>query len=233
MFVEPEAAYAELDVDLRLESEVTAVDTRTGTVTLADGSELPYDKLVLASGTLPRSLGTPGEELAGVHRYRTLTDASAVRAAAESARSALVIGGGFIGMETTASLRRRGLAVTQIDVADRLYASLQAPPLSDSLERLYREKGVEVILGDKVAAFRGSAGTLTGAVTDAGREIEAELAIVGVGVQPATGLPRRLGHRSPAGHRASSTSASRPTSPASGPSATSRTSTIRCSATGG
>ena len=155
-------------------------------MTLADGSELPYDKLVLASGTLPRSLGTPGEELAGVHRYRTLTDASAVRAAAESASSALVIGGGFIGMETTASLRRRGLAVTQIDVADRLYASLQAPPLSDSLERLYREQGVEVILGDKVAEFRGSDGKLTGAVTDAGREIEAELAIVGVGVQPST-----------------------------------------------
>ncbi len=186
VFVEPEAAYAELDVDLRLESEVTGVDTRAGTVTLAGGSKLPYDRLVLASGTLPRSLGTPGEELAGVHRYRTLADASAVRAAAESARSALVIGGGFIGMETTASLRRRGLAVTQIDVADRLYASLQAPPLSDSLENLYREKGVEVILGDKVAEFRGSAGKLTGAVTNAGREIEAELAIVGVGVQPST-----------------------------------------------
>jgi NADPH-dependent 2,4-dienoyl-CoA reductase/sulfur reductase-like enzyme len=90
-------------------------------------------------------------------------------------------------METTASLRRRGLAVTQIDRADGLYASLQAPPLSRSLERLYRERGVELILGDVVAEFRGSGGKLTGAVTKAGREIEAELAIVGVGVQPSTG----------------------------------------------
>jgi 3-phenylpropionate/trans-cinnamate dioxygenase ferredoxin reductase component len=186
VFVEPEDAYAELGVELRLGCEVTHVDPAKRTVALADGSSLPYDKLVLASGSLPRSLGTPGEELEGVHRYRTLADARAVRAAAESATSALVIGGGFIGMETTASLRRRGLAVTQIDMADVLYASLQAPPLSASLARLYRERGVEVVLGDKVAEFRGSGGKLTGAVTDAGREIEAELAIVGVGVQPST-----------------------------------------------
>jgi 3-phenylpropionate/trans-cinnamate dioxygenase ferredoxin reductase subunit len=187
VFVEPRPAYAELDIDLRLATEVTAIDEGARTVKLAGGDELPYDRLVLASGSLPRSLGMPGEELAGVHRYRTLTDARSVRAAAESAGSALVIGGGFIGMETTASLRRRGLAVTQVDVADHLYASLQAPPLSESLERLYREKGVEVILGDTVAEFRGSDGTLTGAITAAGREIDAELAIVGVGVQPSTG----------------------------------------------
>jgi 3-phenylpropionate/trans-cinnamate dioxygenase ferredoxin reductase subunit len=186
VFVEPEAAYAELDVEVRLESEVTRVDTRERTVTLAGGDALAYDRLVLASGSLPRPLGTPGEQLDGVHRYRTLADARSVRAAAESASSALVIGGGFIGMETTASLRRRGLAVTQIDMADSLYASLEAPPLSESLARLYREHGVEVILGDTVAEFRGSGGKLTGAVTGAGREIAAELAIVGVGVQPSS-----------------------------------------------
>ena len=186
VFVEPEAAYAELDVDVRLGSEVTGVDVAARTVTLAGGEQVPYDRLVLASGSRPRALGTPGEELDGVHHYRTLADAQAVRAAAGSATGALVIGGGFIGMESTASLRRRGLAVTQIDMADALYASLQNPPLSASLERLYREHGVEVILGDKVAEFRGRDGRLTGAVTDGGREIEAELAIVGVGVQPST-----------------------------------------------
>jgi 3-phenylpropionate/trans-cinnamate dioxygenase ferredoxin reductase subunit len=186
VFVEPQETYAELNIDLRLGCEVTGVKPGDQTVTLADGGSLPYDRLVLASGSLPRSLGTPGETLAGVHTYRTLRNASTVRAAAESVSSALVIGGGFIGMETTASLTRRGLAVTQVDRADDLYASLQAPELSKSLERLYRERGVEVILGDVVAEFRGSGGKLTGAVTTAGREIEAELAIIGVGVQPST-----------------------------------------------
>ena len=187
VFVEPEETYAELNIDLRLGCEVTGLTPGDQTVSLADGGSLTYDRLVLASGSLPRSLGTPGETLAGVHTYRTLRDASTVRAAAESVSSALVIGGGFIGMETTASLRRRGLAVTQVDRSDDLYASLQAPELSKSLERLYRERGVEVILGDVVAEFRGSGGKLTGAVTKAGREIEAELATVGVGVQPSTG----------------------------------------------
>src|SRR4051794_23902114 len=186
VFVEPQGTYAELGVDLRLRSEVTAVRPADRSVEIDDGGALSYDRLVLASGSLPRALGTPGEDLEGVHTYRTLRDARAVRAAAGTASSALVIGGGFIGMETTASLRRRGLAVTQIDLADGLYASLQAPPLSRSLERLYRERGVEVILEDVVAEFRGSGGALTGAVTRGGREIEATLAIVGVGVQPST-----------------------------------------------
>jgi NADPH-dependent 2,4-dienoyl-CoA reductase/sulfur reductase-like enzyme len=185
-FVQPAADYAQAAIDLRLGSAVMGVDTAAKTVTLAAGETLPYDRLVLASGSLPRALGIPGEELAGVHTYRTLADARAVRTAAESAASALVIGGGFIGMETTASLRRRGLAVTQVDVADGLYASLQAPPLSRSLEQLYREHGVDVILGDQVEEFRGSGGRLTGAVTRGGREIAADLAIVGVGVQPST-----------------------------------------------
>jgi 3-phenylpropionate/trans-cinnamate dioxygenase ferredoxin reductase component len=185
--VQPAADYAQAGIDLRLGTTVTGVDTTAKTVTLADGETLPYDRLVLASGSLPRALGIPGEELTGVHTYRTLADARAVRSAAESAASALVIGGGFIGMETTASLRRRGLAVTQVDVADGLYASLQAPPLSRSLEQLYRERGVDVILGDQVEEFRGSGGKLTGAVTRGGREIMADLAIVGVGVQPSTG----------------------------------------------
>jgi 3-phenylpropionate/trans-cinnamate dioxygenase ferredoxin reductase subunit len=90
VFVEPETTYAELDIDLRLGCTVTGVQPAEGTVALADGSSLPYDRLVLASGSLPRALGTPGETLEGVHTYRTLKDASAVRSAAESASSALV-----------------------------------------------------------------------------------------------------------------------------------------------
>src|SRR5262249_27854437 len=134
-----------------------------------------------------RPLGVPGEELGGVHTYRTLADARAVRDAAESAKRAVIVGGGFIGMETTASLRRRGLEVTQIDVADRLYASFQAPELSASLERLYREHGVNVILGDSVEEFLAEGGRVVGARTASGREVSADLAIVGVGVAVSTG----------------------------------------------
>ena len=163
------------------------VDTSERTVELDDGSRLDYTTLVLATGSKPRPLGVPGEDLDGVHTYRTLANAKAVREAAQSASRALVVGGGFIGMETTASLRRLGLEVTQIDVADHLYASFQAPELSASLERLYRERGVDVILGDSIEELLGENGRLVGARTASGRELKADLAIIGVGVAVSTG----------------------------------------------
>jgi len=187
VFVEPASVYAELAVEIRLETTVAAIDTSRRSVTLADGSAVDYDRLVLATGAFPRPLGIPGEELEGVHHFRTLADAEGVRAAAASAKSAIVVGAGFIGMETAASLRRRGLAVTLVEPADGLFAALRAPVVSRSLERLYREQGVEVLLGDSIAEFRGSSERLEGAVTRTGRELAAELAIVGVGVRPSTG----------------------------------------------
>jgi len=182
VFAEKPAFYEESNVELLLGRSARRVDTSARSVELDDGSRLEYTSLVLATGSKPRPLGVPGEELDGVHTYRTLANAKAVRDAAESATQAIVVGGGFIGMETTASLRRRGLEVTQIDLADHLYASFQAPELSASLERLYREQGVDVILGDSIEEFRGENGRLVGARTASGRELNADLAIVGVGV---------------------------------------------------
>jgi len=199
VFVEPESAYAELDVVIRLETTVTGIDTRRRSVRLADGAAVDYGRLVLATGAFPRPLGVPGEELEGVRSFRTLADAAAVRAAAASAESAIVVGAGFIGMETAASLRRRGLAVTLVEPADGLFAALRAPVVSRSLERLYREQGVEVQLGDSIAEFRGSGGRLVGGVTRTGRQLAADLAIVGVGVRPSTGYLEGSGIATQAG----------------------------------
>ena len=187
VFVEPRATYADLGVDVELGARVTKVDAERRFVTLADGRHAAYGRLVLATGSFPRALGVQGERLDGVHAFRTLADAEAVRTAAEKARSAVVVGAGFIGMETAASLRRRGLEVTLVEPSDGLFASLRAPVVSRSLERLYRERGVHVLLGDTVARFDGAHGRLERAVTGGGREIPAELAVVGVGVQASTG----------------------------------------------
>ncbi|TML69258.1 MAG: oxidoreductase [Actinobacteria bacterium] len=186
VFAERSTFYAESDVELLLGRTARSVDTTARSVSLDDGSRVEYSSLVLASGSRPRPLGVPGDQLDDVHTYRTLANAKTVRERAESASRALVVGGGFIGMETTASLRRLGLEVTQVDVADRLYASFQAPELSASLERLYREQGVDVILGDSIEELRGEDGRLVGARTASGRELQADLAIVGVGVSVST-----------------------------------------------
>ena len=186
VFVEQAAAYTELDVEVRLGTTVTGVDTGRRSVTIADGTDVGYGRLVLATGAFPRPLGVAGERLAGVHSFRTLADAEAVRAAAATAESALVVGAGFIGMETAASLRRRGLAVTLVEPADGLFAALRAPVVSRSLERLYRDHGVNVLLGDSIAEFCGTGGRLASAVTRSGHELDADLAVVGVGVLPST-----------------------------------------------
>jgi 3-phenylpropionate/trans-cinnamate dioxygenase ferredoxin reductase component len=184
VYVEPADFYVDHGVDVRLETRVTALDTAARLVTLDGGESVEYGRLVLASGSIPRTLGVPGEDFDGVHLYRTLDDARAVREQAGSVRRAVVVGGSFIGMETTASLTRLGVQVTQLDRGRMLFPAFQAPQLSASLLRLYRDHGVDVMLEEAVTEFRGTGGRLAAAITTGGSELEADLAIVGIGVTP-------------------------------------------------
>jgi NTE family protein len=183
-YVQEPKYYEENVVELRLEAEVTALDTEAQEVELAAGERIPYGKLVLASGATPRRLPLAGMDLVGVHTYRTLADATAVREAAGEAHKALVVGGSFIGSEVAASLRLRGLDVTLVEMGDRLMPALGSEELSGQLAELYREHGVELLLEDSIEELRSNGRLLTGATTAAGHEVEAYLAIVGVGVQP-------------------------------------------------
>src|SRR5262245_15051857 len=110
--VRPAEDYEEAVVDLRLGAEVEAIHPDEHEVELAGGERVPYGTLVVATGARPRALPVPGADKVGVHTYRTLADAETVRAAAEDAHAAIVIGGSFIGAESAASLRLRGLDVT-------------------------------------------------------------------------------------------------------------------------
>jgi 3-phenylpropionate/trans-cinnamate dioxygenase ferredoxin reductase subunit len=187
-FVHPASFYADHGVDLRLGVTATRLDTDSRSITLDGGSRLPYGRLVLATGAHPRRLPVPGAELGGVHAYRTLADATAVRQAARQAQSALVIGGSFIGSEVAASLRLLGLDVTVVELGERLVPALASDDLSRQLEALYRDRGVELRLGDSVAELRGEAGAVTGARLASGEDLAAALVVVGVGVAPNVGL---------------------------------------------
>jgi NADPH-dependent 2,4-dienoyl-CoA reductase/sulfur reductase-like enzyme len=184
VLVHPLAEYEDMVVELRLQTPVEAVDTEAHTVLLAGGDTLPYGTLVIASGTRPRVLAVPGADLPAVHTYRTLADAIAMREEAPEARKALVVGGSFIGSEVAASLRLLGLDVTIVEMGDRLVPALASATLSEQVADLYREHGVELLLGEQIEEFRGNGRMLTGARTGSGREIEAFLAVVGVGVEP-------------------------------------------------
>ena len=183
-FVEDEAFYAEHGVELLLCTAAVAVDPARRAVTAADGARYGYRKLLLATGSQPRRLRVPGAELAGVHSLRTLADSEAIRDAAKGAERAVVVGGGFIGMEVAASLRALDLEVGLIDLAPNVFAQLGSPQLSDELADLYREHGVELLLEEQVACFDGGS-ELAAVTTVSGRRIEADLAVVGIGVVPA------------------------------------------------
>jgi 3-phenylpropionate/trans-cinnamate dioxygenase ferredoxin reductase subunit len=183
-YAEDAAFYRDHDVEVLLETPATALDAGAHSVTTEAGS-FHYDKLLIATGATPRRLRVPGADLEGVYALRTLRDSQAIRAAARSAEHAVVVGGGFIGMEVAASLRQLGLAVTLIHLGHGLFDQFRSPELSDELAALYREHGVELLLEEEVAGF-GSDGQrrLSYVETKSGLCIEAELAVVGIGVVP-------------------------------------------------
>ncbi len=181
-FAEDAAFYRDHDVEVLLETTVTGVDADGRTVA-TDAGTFHYKKLLIATGATPRRLEVPGAELDGVYALRTLRDSQAIRAAARSAERAVVVGGGFIGIEVAASLRQLGLAVTLIHRGRGLFDQFRSPELSAELVTLYREHGVELLLEQEVAGFGGDH-RLGYIETKRGLCVEAELAVVGVGVLP-------------------------------------------------
>jgi NADPH-dependent 2,4-dienoyl-CoA reductase/sulfur reductase-like enzyme len=181
-FAEDAAFYREHDVEVLLETAVTAVDLDLRSVA-SDGAKFSYGKLLLATGATPRRLQVAGAELGGVYALRTLDDSDRIREAARTADRAVVVGGGFIGMEVASSLRQLGLTVTLIHRGHGLFDQLGSPELSDQLLALHREHGVDVLLGEEVAHFGGDT-ALEYVEAKSGLCVEADIAVVGVGVVP-------------------------------------------------
>jgi NADPH-dependent 2,4-dienoyl-CoA reductase/sulfur reductase-like enzyme len=182
-FAEDEAFYREHEVELLLGAEATAVDPMARVVVSTRGP-LRYDKLLIATGATPRRLPVAGAELDGVYSLRTLDDSDRIRDAARASARAVVVGGGFIGMEVAASLRQLGVEhLTLIHLGRGLFDQLRSPALSEQLLSLYRDNGVDVLLEHEVARFGGH-GRLEWVETANGDRVAADLAVVGVGVVP-------------------------------------------------
>jgi NADPH-dependent 2,4-dienoyl-CoA reductase/sulfur reductase-like enzyme len=184
--VEPEAFYAEHGVEVELETVVAALDLQDRRVLLEGGGERTFEKLLIASGVTPRRLDVPGMDLEGVHTLRWLDNSTAIREAARGARQAVVVGASFIAMEVAASLKQLGLEVTLVHRGEGLFERLRARQLMQFLADLYAREGVELVLGDEVLSFAGRS-RLDCIETTRGRVIQAELAVVGIGVDPVTG----------------------------------------------
>ncbi|WP_432106088.1 NAD(P)/FAD-dependent oxidoreductase [Streptomyces sp. bgisy091] len=182
----PRSFYAEQDIQLLNGDRVASVDRERRTVLLASGLRLPYGSLVLATGARPRTLPVPGASLTGVMSLRGLADAEELRLRLSGPpRSLVVVGAGFIGMEVAATARGLGHAVTVVEAQSRVLARALTPEVSDRFVAEHRARGVRVLTGREVTAFRGDGeGRVQVVELDGGERIAADLVVVGVGVLP-------------------------------------------------
>jgi 3-phenylpropionate/trans-cinnamate dioxygenase ferredoxin reductase subunit len=181
-------ALARRRITLRLGATVTAIDRALSQVQFADGERLPYSKLALATGSIPRSLPLDGASLAGVLSLRSIEDSVAIsqalRRCAGEASSVVVIGGGFIGLEVAAGARKLGADVTLLEGLPRLMSRVTAPVISEAFERLHRAHDVKLVFNAQVTQLIGSEGRVRAVRTADGREYPAGCVVVGIGVVP-------------------------------------------------
>ena len=183
-----EGFYAEQAIDLRLKASVTGLNVRVRELELGDGSSLAYDRLLLATGAEPVRLPIPGSSLPHVHTLRTLADSRAIIAQAATARSAVVMGASFIGLEVAAALRTRGIEVHVVAPEKRPMERVLGPQLGDFVRQLHEQHGVIFHLGDTARAIDARQVTL-----NSGGSITADLVVVGVGVRPRVALAEKAG----------------------------------------
>ena len=192
--LKPDSFYAEQGVDLRLETNATAVDRDRRRVEIENGGSVEYGALILATGSRARKLSIPGAELAGVHEMRTLADADDFKAAVKPGHRLAIIGGGYIGLEAAASARALGAEAVIIERESRCLARVACGPLADFFEAYHRARGVEIVTGASVEAFEAGLQGRVGAVRlSSGRRIECDSVLVGVGGQAADELAREAG----------------------------------------
>ena len=183
-FVHPAGWYEEHDVELRLATEVTALDRAARQAVTAGGERLRYDRLLLATGSSPRRLTVPGADLDGVLYLRRLADSDRLRAAFETAGRVAIVGGGWIGLETAAAARAAGLDVTLLEGAPLPLLRVLGPEVAEVFADLHRAHGVDLRTGIAVAELVGHDGTVTGVRLGDGAVVPADLVVVGVGIAP-------------------------------------------------
>lgn len=184
----PDEFYKDFGIDLRLDTEVTAIDTKTRHVVIKDGETFGYDRLLLATGAEPNRLSIPGSEQPHIHTLRSLADCRAIIANAAGARRALIIGASFIGLEVAASLRARDIEVHVVAPEKIPMERVLGPGIGNFIRHLHEEHGVIFHLDDGVTALDGNTATLK-----SGAKLDVDLVVVGVGVTPRLDLAERAG----------------------------------------
>ncbi len=185
ILIRPEKFWADKDITLRLGQGVTEIDWMAHEIVLMDGSRIGYRKLIWAGGGDPRRLPCPGANLHGVFYVRDKRDADAMMAAIEGgAKRAVVIGGGYIGLEAAAVLRKLGVEVTLVEAQSRLLARVAGEELSDFYAAEHRSHGVDIRLGANVQEISETDGQASGVLLEGGETLKCDMVVAGIGIIP-------------------------------------------------
>ena len=188
----PDKFYADKGVAVQAGVRVEAIDRAARRVTTSEGQALAYDGLLLATGSLVRRLNLPGAELDGVHYLRTIADADAIKADMAPGKTAVVVGGGYIGLEVAAVCVAAGLQVHVLEMEQRVLQRVTTPAMSAFYQGLHEGRGVQIHTSAQVTGFLGDGGRVT-AVQCGERSFAADLAVVGIGILPDTALAEAAG----------------------------------------
>jgi 3-phenylpropionate/trans-cinnamate dioxygenase ferredoxin reductase subunit len=187
--------YAREGIDLRLGRAVADIDAAGRTVHLDDGDTIPYESLIIATGSKARMLPNPElRRAANVLTLRTIDDTFRLQEFLRPGARAAIIGGGYVGLEIASAAHRAGVETTILEAADRVLARVTSAPVSEFFQRIHREEGVDVRTGARIAGFRIDArGNVAAVLLDGAPALEVDFVLVGIGATPRTELAERAG----------------------------------------
>jgi len=192
VYVHDERFYGEHDIELRTSARVVTLDPAGGQLFLEDGRRLRYDRLLLATGAVPRRLSIPGSDLPGVHYLRTIEDSDRLNQAIMPASRVVVVGAGWVGSEVAASARQIGAEVVLIERGSLPLERVLGPEVGAVYRDLHTSHGVELLAATGVEAMDG-ARSVEEVRTSTGRSIACDVVVIGVGVAPRVDLAEAAG----------------------------------------
>ena len=191
VYLRPEKFYADKDVTLKLGVNATEIDREAKQVLLDNGENVPYDKLIIATGSRPRILNIEGSDLKGIHYLRTIADVDAIRDEMAAGKNLVIVGGGYIGLEVASVGIEKGLNVHVLEMESRILQRVTTTQMSEYYHNLHSGRGVNIHTDTMVSGFAGS--DQVEQVLCGDESFDADLVIVGIGIMPNIELAQAAG----------------------------------------
>ena len=192
ILIKKPSLYEKNEIEFLLDTRVTTINRASKSITLENGDSLAYDKLALTTGARVRKIPVAGADLSGVHYLRDANDVEQIMPLAQADKNAVIIGGGYIGLETAAVLQTIGMQVTVIEMMERVLERVTTAEVSSFYQRIHTDQGVKIVTGASVSKINGDQSVESVSV-ESGGNFAADLVIVGIGVIPNTELAEEAG----------------------------------------